>query len=147
MKAVPADQPTAMQVLDKFIQERSPTGNNDLQVTSVIQTALNALRNRNPANDHGFVMNLSNANLTNADLYGIDFNNANLVNTDFDTANLTDASLRYADLNYAFVGGANLTGAKLNGASFNGASFYQTTMCRGSVPTEPQMGYNCSANG
>jgi hypothetical protein len=147
MKTVPADQSAAMQALDMFIQARSPAGNNDQQVTSVIQAALTVLRDRNPANDDGFIINLSNANLTSADLNGIDFNNAQLVNTDFDTANLTDASFRYADLNYAFIGGANITGASFDDANLSGASFYDTTSCRGSAPTDPQLGYNCSANG
>ena len=147
MRTAPADQPAAMQALDKFIQTRSPAGNNDVQVTSIIQTALNVLRSRNPANDHGFIINLSHANLTSADLFGINLNNANLTDSDFDTANLTDASLRDANLNYAFVGGADLTGTDFDDANLKGASFYKTTMCRGPVPTNPQMGYTCSANG
>jgi hypothetical protein len=145
MKAAPAYQPTAMQALDSFIQKRSPTGSDDPPVASVTQTALNVLKDRNPADDHGFGINLSHVNLTNADLSGMDFSNANLLDDDFDTANLTGANLRGANLDFAFVGGADLAGANLEGASLDGASFYKTTMCRGSVPADPQLEYNCNS--
>jgi hypothetical protein len=145
MKGSPADQPDAMQILDKYIQTRSPAGNNDKQITSDIQAALNVLRSRNVSNDGGFVITLSHTNFTDANLSGINLNNANLVDSDFDTANLSGASFRYANLNYAFLGGADLVGANFNDSNLNGASLYKTIMCRGSAPTESKMGYNCSA--
>jgi len=147
MTAVPADQPAAVQELARYIRLNSPAGNNDQAITLVIQAAINVLKGRNKANDRGVTIDLSNTNLTSANLAGIDLDNASLVNTDFDTANLSRASLRNANLNYAFVGGASLDGTDLDGADLNAASFYQTIMCHGSVPTQPQRGYNCSASG
>ena len=62
-------------------------------------------------------------------------------------ANLNGANLQSANLTYAFFGGATLVGTNLSGADLGDASFYQTAMCNGSQPTEPQRDYDCSANG
>jgi hypothetical protein len=145
MKAGPAEQPTVLQSLAKFIQARSPSGNNDQPITSVIQAAVNVLRSRDPADDDGAVIDLTNANLTNANLTGIDLDNAILVNADFDSAVLTNANLKDANLNYAYLGDATLAGANLTGANLADASLYQTTLCNGSTPTAPQRGYTCSS--
>lgn len=147
MNTTSADQPTGLRALCSFIHAKSVAGNNDQPVTAVVQTALNVLRNRNPANDGSAIINLDNTNLTNANLSGINLSNATLVNTDFSNADLSTASLRDANLNYAFMGGANLAGTNLAGANLTDASFYQTIMCHNSSPTQPQRGYNCSANG
>ncbi len=106
MNTTSADQPTGLRALCSFIHAKSVAGNNDQPVTAVVQTALNVLRNRNPANDGSAIINLDNTNLTNANLSGINLSNATLVNTDFSNADLSTASLRDANLNYAFMGGA-----------------------------------------
>jgi hypothetical protein len=147
MKTAPGDQATALKVLASFIRANSPARNNDQQVASDVQTALNVLRNRNPAHDGGAIINLNSANLTNADLSGIDLSKASLVNTDFTTANLSNANLRDANLNFAFVGGADIDGTNFSRANLSGASFYQTTMCHKATPAMPRRGYNCSASG
>jgi uncharacterized protein YjbI with pentapeptide repeats len=147
MKASPSTQPAAMKALASFIRSKSPAENNDQPVTTIVQAALNVLRNRNSANDAGNLITLDNTNLTNASLSGINLSGSSLVNTDFSNADLRGANLRDANLNYAFVGDANLDGADLIGANLVSASFYHTLMCRGSVPTQPQRGYNCSASG
>jgi hypothetical protein len=147
MKTSPSDQPAAIRALSSFVHARSAAGNNDQPVTAVIQAALNVLRGRNPVNDGSATINLDNTNLTSANLSGINFSNASLVNADFSDADLDGTNLHDANLNYAFVGGANLADVNLDGANLTGASFYQTTMCHGSAPTQPQRGYDCSANG
>jgi uncharacterized protein YjbI with pentapeptide repeats len=147
MQTSPTSQPHAISALAAFARAKSPAGSNDQNVTQVIQVAVNALKSRNPASDQGTVIDLSNANLTNADLIGIFLVNAQLVNTDFSDANLNDANLQNADLNYAFLGGASLDSTNFNNANLNSASFYQTSMCNGLRPTEPQRAYNCSVNG
>jgi pentapeptide repeat protein len=147
MNASPSSQPAAMKALASFIRSKSPAGNNDQPVTAIVQAALNVLRNRSSVSDAGTLITLDNTNLTNASLSGINLSGASLVNTDFSNADLGGANLRHANLNYAFVGDANLDGADLTGANLVSASFYHTLMCRGSVPTQPQRGYNCSASG
>jgi uncharacterized protein YjbI with pentapeptide repeats len=145
MKSSPAEQPTVLEALTRFIRASSPAGSNDRPITPIIQAALNALINRDPADDMGNIINLSNANLTNADLSRINLVTASLVSTDLDTANLNDANLSRANLSYAFVGGANLGGTNLDNAELVNASFYSTTMCQGAAPIQAQMGYNCKS--
>jgi hypothetical protein len=147
MMASPATQPAVLKSLASFIRSESPSGNNDHPVTSIVQAALNVLRARNPARDAGSLIDLDNANLTSANLTGINLNGASLMNADFSGANLGGASLRGTILNYAFLGNASLDGADLAGANLVNASFYQTLLCHGSAPTQPKMGYNCSADG
>jgi Pentapeptide repeats (8 copies) len=147
MNSSPGNQPAAIEMLTKFIRTNSPAGNNDQPITFTIQTALNVLIHRNPDDDRGSIINLSNTNLTNANLSGVSLIGASLINADFDSANLNGANLRMADLNYAFVGGASLDGTNLTGANLADASFYQTILCHGSTPTQNQRGYDCSANG
>jgi uncharacterized protein YjbI with pentapeptide repeats len=147
MRNSPIAQPDAVTALAKFMRLKSPAGNNDQPATQVIQAAVNTLASRNPTYDQGVTIDLSNTNFTNANLATIDLVNAQLVNTDFSDANLNGADLQSADLNYAFMGGATLVGANLNDANLASASFYQTAMCNGSRPTEPQRAYNCSVNG
>jgi len=146
MKTSPADQPTAIQALTEFIRAKSPSGSNDQPVTTIIQTALTVLRNRNPVHDGGVTINLSSVNFTNAILSGIDLNDADLIDTDFSGADLSSASFRDADLNYAFFGGANVAAANFGDANLTSASFYQTIMCRGSLPTQSDGGYSCSSD-
>lgn len=145
MSSSPGDQPAAVTDLDSFIHRVSPATSHDTNVTSIVQAALNVLRTRNPANDRGVTIVLSETNLTGANLSGIDLSGASLVNTDFDTANLDDANLSDANLSYAFVGGAQLTGTDLEGATLTQASFYLTSMCHGSKPVHPGEGYNCQS--
>jgi pentapeptide repeat protein len=145
MKSSPADQPTAISDLTTFIHRKSPATSHDVNVTHIVQVALNVLRTRNPANDGGATIVLGQTNLTGANLSGIDLSGANLVDTDFDTAILNGANLSNADLSFAFVGGAQLAGTNLSGATLSRASFYLTTMCHGSKPVHPADGYNCKA--
>jgi uncharacterized protein YjbI with pentapeptide repeats len=132
-----------IQKLAEFIRAKSVAGSNDQPINAVIQSALNVLRNRNPADDGNVEINLSNTNLTNANLSGINLSGATLADIDLSNANLSDANLRGANLNYAFFGGANLAGTTLEGANLTGASFYQTTMCHGARSTQPQRNYDC----
>jgi serine/threonine protein kinase len=147
MASSPGEQPTGLGALERFIHVRSPAGDNDRQVTIVVQTAVNALRDRNPAHDDGFTFDFDNTNFTSANLSGIDLDDATLVNTDFSSADLGGASLRGANLSYAFLGGADLDGMVFQDADLSSASFYQTIMCDGSAPVQSQDGYNCSASG
>jgi len=147
MKTSPSVQPAAIQALVNFILSESRAGNDDQPVKTVVQAALNALRNRDPADDDGTTISLANTNLTNADISGMDLSGASLANADFDSADLNGANLSNANLNYAFVGGAALGGADLTGANLTGASFYKTLMCNGSAPIQPQRGYNCKVSG
>lgn len=72
---------------------------------------------------------------------------ASLSSTRCPTSDLGGASLRGANLSYAFLGGADLDGMVFHDADLSSASFYQTIMCDGSAPVQPQDGYNCSASG
>jgi hypothetical protein len=145
MKSSPSEQPAAIKDLVNFIHGKSPAGDNDQNVTTTVQAALNVLRNRNPAHDGGATIVFDNTNFTDANLSGIDLSGASLVNADFTTANLSGANLRDANLSYAYVGGANLAGTDLAGATLTGTSFPQTPMCNGSKPVHPAEGYNCQA--
>lgn len=146
LKTSPSDQPAAITDLASFIRSRSPLeddGNNDQQVTDVIQAALNVLRSRNAANDGSAAINFTNTNLTDANLSGINLSGATLISTDFTAANLGAADLSGANLSYAYFGDASLTGANLANTVLTEASFYQTPMCDGSRPVHPTEGYNC----
>jgi hypothetical protein len=145
MKRSPGDQPAAITDLVNFIHGNSPAGTNDPNVTNTVQTALNVLRSRNTANDHGITIVFDNTNLTNANLSGIDLAGASLVNTDFTTAVLSGANLSNTNLSYAYLGGATLAGTNLANATLTGASFYQTPLCNGSKPVHPAEDYNCKA--
>jgi hypothetical protein len=144
MRSSPSDQPVAIMDLVSFIHDKSPSAaNGDLNVTAIVQEALNVLRSRDTANDGGVVIDFDNTNFSGANLSGIDLSGASLINADFTGANLDGANLRHANLTYAYVGSANLAGANLAYATLTGASFYQTTLCNGSTPAHLAEGYNC----
>lgn len=77
---------------------------------------------------------------------GINLEDAVLMNTDFDHAVLSDASLQGANLNYAFS--EMRTSLARTWLARTSPRPLSTRQCcaNGSTPTEPQRGYNCSAN-
>lgn len=137
MQDSPRDQPAVVQVLAAFVREQAPLkgapGLPETQdpmftppptptaapvsVSPVpqaispaidVQTALNVLAARNPADDDS-----ASIDLEATDLSGATLSNANLAGANLTDANLTWASLTGANLTHANLDGANLTHAQL----------------------------------
>lgn len=148
MTASPDEQCAAVDALAAFIRKASPVSNDYSPVTEVVQSALTALADRNPARDGGATVDLENTDLTGANLVGAHLAGADLSGSngaDLTNANLSGANLSGANLANAYLGDANISNTDLSDADLTDASLYGTPLCSGSdVPVHPSGGYNCT---
>jgi len=144
MRDSPADQPTIVDILARFVRTHAPRAGVTAGACSSplrtggpapkahptdkrpddIQAALTVLGRRNIAHDRrGDPINLANTDLRNANLGSAKLPSANLCDADARYANLTDA-----DLSGVRIRGANLLGADLTRADFTNATMNWITL-------------------
>ncbi|MEU0968489.1 pentapeptide repeat-containing protein [Streptomyces sp. NPDC005917] len=146
----PRTQPAVIDMLSKYIRDRTSKKSTNVANSPDVQAALYALVNRDPSHDANAVIDLkgvrfrevrlngadlSKADLRGAVLSGNDFEKADLSGANLESAvlsgtnltgaNLTNASIRHADLRDADLTGAdlgtaNVAGAKLERANLTG---------------------------
>jgi uncharacterized protein YjbI with pentapeptide repeats len=89
-----------------------------------LQAAITVIDTRNPANDHGQVVDLRLVHINGAQMVG-----ARLQRADLDGTLLTAAYLQGAYFQNAHMAGADLDSAHLEGADFKGADLKGTDFC------------------
>jgi len=126
-----------VETLTAFIRTNAPWPPNSSAVLPVrsadMQAILKVLRRRNRTleSQHGYTLDLSNADLRGADLAGAHFEGADLAGTHFETANLSRAHFQKANFWAACFGTDGLLGSpktECSEAHFEGANFRQADL-------------------
>lgn len=87
---------------------------------------------------------LDGADLTGAYLGGADLSDATLARAHLNRAHLNGAHLVFAELSSADLSNADLSDADLSHADLAGADLSGTSLCAGTVPSSPKLGYRCT---
>lgn len=139
-KDSPRDQSTIVVVLSAFVRSNSPIpvagqAACPSSVTLDVQAALTVLGRRDPHQDNGAPVDLSQsclarANLAGAHLANVDLSGSDLSGASFTGTDLTSADLNDADLNDVAFDHAKLRWASLSDAKLNHAGFYHADLSR-----------------